>query len=400
MRPCDANSYSPCFSEGLAAISEAGYINSRGELSVKWPHHLGLPFQQGLASVRGEVKCTFGYLDPTGAMAIGPCSWNHQGESFDTGFAVIQPTADTVALIDRAGEWAVGPAFRAPGWRYSGGWIEKRAQSKVLMENIVTGVSFQLDESYHLRPFSDGICIATIPESEGALSTFTAINEDGTIAFSRQSWEQFYNLIDDFHGGLALFDGGSEVCFGYINKQGEVQIPDRFRYAYAFQEGLAPVCPYDKSGTPGWGFIDASGDYVIEPRDEFKGADCFSEGMAAVCAWNMSRDDPPRGEYDDFERWGYIDVHGAWTIPPVFSYAGPFREGFASVRFKFVNSHDDLYDSDGELNESHCSRALISQDGTFIWPPKLNGRNIKEVITADPRGPKQNVPPFLVLLRD
>ena len=57
-----------------------------------------------------------------------------------------------------------------------------------------------------------------------------------------------------------------------------------------------------------WGFIDAKGQYVINPQ--FDNAGDFSEGLAAV-------------EIGD--RWGFIDTKGQYIVKPQFDSAGPFR---------------------------------------------------------------------------
>lgn len=399
--PSENNLVRSYFSEGMAPIVNSGYIDCSGHLSIKWASNLELPFKDGLASVCGSATGTFGYLDRSGAMAIGPFKWFRQGITFDHGFAVVQPKEETVGLIDRVGNWILGPIVKEDGWRYHGGWIERRTKSGVLLDNIVTGVSIQLDVACQPGRFMDGLSIATIAESTSKLSTFTGVRDDGTIAFSITSNSEIYNIVQGFHDGLAVFDSGSGAHFGYMNKNGVVQIPAIYRFAYSFQEGLAPVSPYEAHGVPGWGYINQLGEYQIEPRAEFVGADCFSEGMAAICAWNDGTDFPPKGDdYNGRERWGYIDRAGSWKIPPVFCMAGPFREGYANVHFKYVSRGDSLYDDDGDLNEQDCSLAFISRDGEFIWPPQLAGRNIKDFVVPDPRGTKTEVPPFMVLLPD
>ncbi len=399
--PAESNLARPYFSEGTAPIVNSGYIDCTGHLCIEWDSNLELPFKEGLASVRGAVVGGFGYLDRSGAMAIGPFQWPQPGMTFDRGFALVQPKEGTVGLIDRTGAWILGPIAKEDGWRYRDGWIEKRTKSHVLLNNIATDVSIELDVACQPGRFTDGMSIATVAESTSRLSTFTGVREDGTIAFHITSNAEIYNIVQGFHDGLALFDSGSGAHFGFVNKTGAVQLPAIYRYAYSFQERLAPVSPYENQGTPGWGYINQLGEYQIEPRPEFVGADCFSEGLAAVCVWNNGTDFPPKGDdHEGRERWGYIDRTGSWMIPPVFSMAGPFREGYANVHFKFVSRGDRLYDDDGELNERDCSLSFISQGGSFIWPPRLAGRNIKEFVVADPRGAQTEAPPFMVLLPD
>ena len=62
--------------------------------------------------------------------------------------------------------------------------------------------------------------------------------------------------------------------WGFINKSGETVINPQFDKADVFAEGLAPV----RMGR--WGYVDASGKVVINPQ--FDKADVFSDGLAAV----------------------------------------------------------------------------------------------------------------------
>lgn len=64
-----------------------------------------------------------------------------------------------------------------------------------------------------------------------------------------------------------------------------------------------------------WGFIDPSGQFVIEPK--FDDARDFSEGLAAA---NLNG------------KWGYINQKGSLVIPHIFQICGDFSEGKAVVR--------------------------------------------------------------------
>jgi hypothetical protein len=71
------------------------------------------------------------------------------------------------------------------------------------------------------------------------------------------------------------------------------------------------------SSDGGWGFIDAKGTVIVEPK--FQRASRFSQGLAAACAGN---------------RWGFINKTGKWAIPPQFDQAQDFCEGLALVAVK------------------------------------------------------------------
>src|SRR5712672_1819545 len=64
-----------------------------------------------------------------------------------------------------------------------------------------------------------------------------------------------------------------------------------------------------------WGYIDKSGNMVINPQFEKAGA--FAFGMAEV----------------RLGRWGYVDGLGKIVINPQFDEATPFSDGLAVVEF-------------------------------------------------------------------
>ena len=98
----------------------------------------------------------------------------------------------------------------------------------------------------------------------------------------------------------------------YIDRTGKTVIDaSRYESACGFSEGLAPVMDSRK----GWGFIDRTGAFVIQPQ--FESALCFSDGLAAVLL---------------HDRWGFIDKNGALVIDYQFEWVAEFSEGVAVVQ--------------------------------------------------------------------
>lgn len=60
-----------------------------------------------------------------------------------------------------------------------------------------------------------------------------------------------------------------------------------------------------------YGFVDHSGNWVIEPL--FEEADIFSQGLAAVAAGT-----------EGMLAYGYISMDGDWHVPPIYTAAGWF----------------------------------------------------------------------------
>lgn len=130
------------------------------------------------------------------------------------------------------------------------------------------------------------------------------INNSGNMVINPD-----YDEAREFSDGYAAVRKGT--TWGYVSEQTKkLTIPANFSVAGDFSEELAPA------QLPGgeYGFINTSGDFVIDPQYDFAGA--FSEGLAAV------RDDG---------LWGYVATSGELSIDLKFSDARAFSEELAAV---------------------------------------------------------------------
>lgn len=142
------------------------------------------------------------------------------------------------------------------------------------------------------------------------------------------------------------------TLWGYIDATGATIIEPRFSDARTFSDGLAAVRSTGSSQS--YGYIDASGSLVIEPR--FQLASDFSEGLALVTehgSWtyidksgaavislpefvnarSFSEGLAPVALWDGAKAlWGYLDPGGALVIEPQFGSAAEFSEGLAAVQ--------------------------------------------------------------------
>jgi hypothetical protein len=106
---------------------------------------------------------------------------------------------------------------------------------------------------------------------------------------------------------------------GFINKKNIenyfITKPE-FLGFHEFSEDLAP---FEKkiNGRSRWGFIDAVGKIVIDPK--FDWAEPFSEGLALVCL----------GSQD--QKCGYINKENKFVVNPIFDGGERFSEGRAAV---------------------------------------------------------------------
>jgi len=93
-----------------------------------------------------------------------------------------------------------------------------------------------------------------------------------------------------------------------------------------------------------WGFIDKTGEVVIEPK--YTGVEDFSEGFAAVKVG---------GTHFIDGKWGFIDRTGKEVIPLQFEWVRSFSEGLAAVR---VDGKTGYIDPKGEFRIQ--SRPMVS----------------------------------------
>lgn len=181
------------------------------------------------------------------------------------------------------------------------------------------------------------------------------------------------------HAGTdCIYPIQEEGMYGYIGPHGDMVIPPQFAYTMPFAEGLGAV---NVGGTPSgrdmptdgkWGFINAQGAFVINPKFDSPPQSAppyipealgkirhegyvFSEGLAPVIKdgkWvyidqygqiRLSPDQgmpelaAARGFTDGLAnvlingRWGYLDKTGRIVIGPQFLYPADFQQNYALV---------------------------------------------------------------------
>ncbi len=199
------------------------------------------------------------------------------------------------------------------------------------------------------RAFSDGYAAVRIGTNWGYVS-----EESKNLAIPVS-----FSVAGDFSGELAPAQLPGQ-SYGFINKSGDFVIEPEFDFAGAFSEGLAAV---RSDGL--WGYVSIDG--TISISLSFSDAQPFSEDVAAVETFegwvyidksgaeqiNPNFQITAAGEFSDglapiqtTEGWGYIDKTGNPVITPNFEEAGIFSQGLAWVRdddyIGFINKSGDL----------------------------------------------------------
>jgi hypothetical protein len=160
--------------------------------------------------------------------------------------------------------------------------------------------------------------------------------------------EPFYNVIYEYNDGLSIAEHNGE--YRIINENGEVVFQTDGLIG-EFSEGLAPFSKQLENGGYRYGYINREGIVEIEP--EYKDAENFIEGLALVCINEgkyavIDRSGNMMYQYDyaivtqmsddllifydsDSKKYGYLYINGTIAIDPVFSNAEPFSDGLAVV---------------------------------------------------------------------
>jgi hypothetical protein len=381
--PPSYNPYlSSYFRDGIAPVS-GGYIDRAGRLIYFRANSGSMkPFSEGLAAVHLTHENGFGYIDVSGKIAIGPCLWDHDGDLFAKGAAMVFLQNGTRGLIGRDGRWIIEPQSSEIFTGYDAGWTRMRRGNKLVLENIHSDVIFERVATEHIGRVRDGMFVnALYPDPSTGSDHFIGISEDGIVQFEFDSRSDLMGVAGWYSEGLMVFNGSHQFNYGFLDKKGHVKIEGKYKYAFPFHEGLAPV---SLENADGWGFIDQDDIWQIPVHENWIIVDCFSEGAAAVCAAREIEISEKLAGFETNDRWGYIDRHGEWLLPPVFGEADIFREGFAHVAFGCSDREYTAEQIKHRWELTYSRDCYLDQAGTFIWPPRLAGRNIHEFIVPLP----------------
>lgn len=197
-----------------------------------------------------------------------------------------------------------------------------------------------------------------------------------------------FEVVGPFSEGLLAVADPSKGLTGYLDTEGEWALEPQWEVAYPFHSGRARFCEDDRCG-----FIDKSGEVVIEPRFgrfEREVEDFDSDGYARFYI-GKRWDDATR-------RVGVIDRNGDVVLEPTYFALTEFTHGVAAAvlegpcwqekreafdsgdYFRLYGGDQDLYKKhmwEGEESGvSHCRWRLIDTSGQpvsdsefeDVWP--------------------------------
>jgi WG repeat protein len=307
-------------SEGLLPARQRGlwgFIDKRGGWAIPARFAVARLFSEDRAAVSLPGAPALGYVDHSGHFAISPRF--RSADAFHEGLAHVT-LAGTSAYVDKAGavvfntpgEWSYG--FREGLARFVShghhGFVDARG-------HVVIAARF--DEAFE---FSEGLAAVKVGKLWGFI--------DPTGAYRIRPRFVYASFFSCGIAKVAL----TEAQLSFVDQRGKLL--GSFEANADCRNGYAAVMKANL-----WGFIDATGAVVVEPKFE-KFEDGFAEGVAAVAEPNRP--------------FGYIGTDGHYVIEPRFQFASAFENGLARVE----RSNRDA--GPPELG-------YIDHGGRFVWGP-------------------------------
>lgn len=312
----DAKSFSDDLAEAMNDDKSWGFINRKGEWAIQPQFKDVKAFHSGIAmATNGD---DWFYIDKTGNKTLTQVQTDKYYD-FSDGMAIIR-TGDLVGFINTKGEVVVGPKFEKV-FPFQNGYSKVLENGKWGLIDK-TGAYFVKTEYDGISNVSKGPIVAEMGTSKGLIVN----GQFKEIPGAEKIWD---------------FDSSKDITFakkggqlGFIDAQGNWVIEPQFDKVKAFKNGLAPVMKDKK-----WGYIDPNGKVVID--FQYKDAEVFSDdGLAPVKSSKL---------------WGFIDKSGSLVIDEQYDISSVnFGALFGSAEDKgFING---------------LSRVKLKKEWAFIKP--------------------------------
>jgi len=356
------------FSEGLAAVKKDGkwgYIDETGKVVIPFQYDVAYVFNEGCAVV-GTVKRGLQRVEEQWVMGEdGEETWGEVTVTYDSchlGFidkrGNYKPFTRTTSVWDETAEDYVDETrevsrdmevVRTDSWAY----IFHNGYVSIYNEYYVWGwgdyerwcdvfdtTGQYVGEANRIgRPINEGIMI-------------------GGISYDSSQW------YEDMATGKTFVPGGDEAS----------QWDRNYYDLWPFNQGLAPVSvgKYENGEVnwSGWGFVDKTGNWVIEPMDH---SNIWIQGIEATCVVFGETGIALMGGEDG--NWGGIDKTGKTVIPFEYDALHASSEGLMGFeedgKWGFLDA-DTLevaipaqFDEVTGFNNGYAVAAVKAADGTM-----------------------------------
>jgi hypothetical protein len=289
---------------------QSGFMDRTGQIVIRPQFKHVQFFSEGLAAVWIGEK--IGFIDKNGSVVIEP-QFDETFGSFREGLALVR-TIDKWKFIDKTGAAVIeGELEKACPFREGLARIKIGKTWGYINQQGAIAIN---PEYYDVKDFSEGLAAVCNGDKWGFIDTA------GRVVISLK-----YDGASYFSEGLAVVDiaiGPPPITRGFIDRKGKV-VSGGWSAASPFTESLAYVSRHHSLSR--WGYITRDGKYAFSR--EFAVATNFSEGLAAV---------KPDLRWDS--KWGFINKTGEMVIEAKFDYIGVlgfddvqgFVSGLASVK--------------------------------------------------------------------
>jgi hypothetical protein len=299
---------------------------------------------------------TYGYIDITGKLVI-PAVYDYAGD-FKDGLALVgvgEFGIDGIddhkyGFIDLNGNWVITHAYHRLYGFFDGLAAAENDNGKwgFLNKTGKVEIPFQFEFG---SMFSESLAPMFSEEKYGF------IDKSGKWAIKPQ-FTQANGFVDGLavvkRGGVLMKPEGSTLIMGNEDSSAQFEIIDRKGKTVTkfgkgvssvrnFSEGLAAVEVKKDSGPPLTGFIDTSGQFVIEPKFPFVGD--FSDGLAKFLLNG---------------KWAFMDSAGNVIFSTDYQVSYGFKRGLASITKVEVG---------GSLEDQNHTLGYIDKTGKVIWEP-------------------------------
>ena len=269
------------------------------------------------------------FIDKSGEMIFEVNGFQNV-RSFSEGLAVIRKANSFCGFIDKSGSVVIEMKF-FEATPFSEGLAVVKTQEKGFLSqpetmwgfiNRTGRIIFEANFD-RLYAFSEGVAIAVRGRK------FFLIDKTGheIISFSKDEIQLEFVGNQKFSEGLIVaYDTKTSKC-GFIDKTGEFVIEPQFENAANFSEGLARVS-IKENYREYLGFINPTGEFVISPQFDIdsdfpRGTTDFSEGLASLIEAPLSMEKE--------QNFNYIDKTGEIVLRTDYFRAEPFHDGLAVV---------------------------------------------------------------------
>lgn len=275
-----------------------------------------------------EQDDLYGYADDTGEIVI-PCQWQYAGEFRGAGYAMVSISADEDAIIDRTGSYVIRSSCIEEGQAgvYCGGmhtgvfWLDNGQALGCfdVTNGCFSGYVFHREQDiWWCSRETDLVRISYDGENYGYYNSASGHLQIPCIF---TGWEEDY--VDSFASGYAIDRIGD--TFVVLNQQGTL-LP---LAAHLTPTSLGDLITVRDVRSGLYGYCSLSGQCVIPPR--FTDAAPFCNGYASVCVDG---------------KWAHIDILGQLQCTP--RYDEPYF--FNGVSFLVtVDGQQQLIDTSGQL---------------------------------------------------